>query len=37
MCIRDSTQSIHEAGRAVEPIEEQLVEELQKEVLAYAD
>lgn len=30
-------QCIHEAGRAVEPIEEQLVEELQQEVLAYAD
>ena len=28
---------IHEAGRAVEPIEEQLVEELQHEVLACAD
>ena len=30
-------QCIHEAGRAVEPIEEQLVEELQQEVLAGAD
>lgn len=30
-------QCIHEAGRAVEPIEEQLVEELQHEVLACAD
>jgi IS1 family transposase len=30
-------QCIHEAGRAVEPIEEQLVEELQQASLAYAD
>ena len=30
-------QCIHEAGRAVEPIEEQLVEELQHEALAGAD
>ncbi|MEF8767027.1 IS66 family transposase [Candidatus Accumulibacter contiguus] len=30
-------QCIHEAGRAVEPIEAQWVEELQQEVLAYAD
>ena len=30
-------QCIHEAGRAVEPIEEQLVEELQQATLAYAD
>lgn len=30
-------QCIHEAGRAVEPIEEQLVEELQHASLAYAD
>jgi transposase len=28
---------IHEAGRAVEPIEDQLVEELQQAALAYAD
>ena len=31
------TQCLHEAGRAVEPIEEQLVEELQQAALAYAD
>lgn len=30
-------QCIHEAGRAVEPIEEQLVEELQQASLTYAD
>ena len=30
-------QCLHEAGRAVEPIEEQLVEELQQATLAYAD
>jgi len=30
-------QCIHEAGRAVEPIEEQLVEELQQATLAYVD
>jgi hypothetical protein len=30
-------QCIHEAGRAVEPIEEQVVEELQQATLAYAD
>jgi hypothetical protein len=30
-------QCIHEAGRAVEPLEEQLVEELQQAALAYAD
>lgn len=30
-------QCIHEAGRAVEPIEEQLVAELRQEALAYAD
>ena len=30
-------QCIHEAGRAVEPIEEQLVEELQQEALTHAD
>ncbi len=30
-------QCIHEAGRAVEPIEEQLVEELQKATLVYVD
>ena len=30
-------QCLHEAGRAVEPIEEQLVEELQHAALAYAD
>ncbi len=30
-------QCIHEAGRAVEPIEDQLVEELQQASLAYAD
>ena len=30
-------QCIHEAGRAVEPIEEQLIEELRQEVLAHAD
>lgn len=30
-------QCIHEAGRAMEPIEEQLVEELQEASLAYAD
>jgi len=30
-------QCIHEAGRAVEPIEDQLVQELQHEVLACAD
>jgi hypothetical protein len=30
-------QCIHEAGRAVEPIEEQLVEELQQASLVYAD
>ena len=30
-------QCIHEAGRAVEPIEEQLVEELQQASLAYVD
>ncbi|MGH8477292.1 MAG: IS66 family transposase [Blastocatellia bacterium] len=28
---------IHEAGRAVEPFEEQLVKELQQEILAYVD
>lgn len=30
-------QCLHEAGRAVEPLEEQLVEELQQATLAYAD
>ena len=30
-------QCIHEAGRAVEPIEEQLVDELQQATLAYVD
>lgn len=30
-------QGLHEAGRAVEPLEEQLVEELQQATLAYAD
>ena len=30
-------QCLHEAGRAVEPLEEQLVEELQQASLAYAD
>ncbi|MGC1953324.1 MAG: IS66 family transposase [Gammaproteobacteria bacterium] len=30
-------QCVHEAGRAVEPLEEQLVEELQQAALAYAD
>jgi transposase len=31
------THCIHEAGRAVEPLEEPLVEELQRAVIAYAD
>jgi hypothetical protein len=31
------THCIHEAGRAVEPIEDQLVDELQQAALAYAD
>lgn len=37
--LRTSTinQCLHEAGRAVEPIEAQLVEELQQAALAYAD
>ncbi len=31
------SQCLHEAGRAVEPLEEALVEELQQATLAYAD
>jgi hypothetical protein len=37
LSISTINQCLHEAGRAVEPIEEPLVEELQQATLAYAD
>ncbi len=37
LCVGTINQCIHEAGRAAEPLEDQLIEELKKAELAYVD